>query len=805
MSEALPLFHARYFPLALTLVLLMLVLAFHIGAARIREGAWQVMHVERQFRAIFENAPEGILIIDALSHRILEANPFICQALGASSSSELNRLTYEAICTNGELDATEFFPRLSAKATVSVERRFQGNGHPELSAEVTGSCLQFGDRDVYLLFIRDLAPRKLLEKMRTESAERFGKLFAAAPNALLLIRSADHTIVDANPAALSLIGKKRDEVIGRICHRFICPSETGKCPITDLGQDIDNTERLLIGAGNTRIPILKQVTKLDLSGVPHLLESFIDIRHRKNMEQALATAKEAAEAANQEKSRFIAHMSHEIRTPMNALLGLIDILRAEIEIPRQKHYLELIRNAGESLLALLNDILDFSRIGAGRMELDETPFDLHALLGNTLELLSGKAASKHLELGSSLDASVPRWVIGDQFRLRQILLNLLNNAVKFTERGSIRLSASLAQDRGDGSVIVAFTVTDTGIGIPSDQMSHLFRSYSQVHHNGPGTREGAGLGLAICRQLVHLMRGEIDVTSTPGQGSSFRFTVRLTRHEQGPADVPPALTSGPVKSGPAGNLLLVEDDPINGRLAETILSQHGWNVTTVTSGSEAQHRAATEAFDLLLTDLQLPDSDGLALARAIREKERPSGGHLPIIAVTANASPADRQTCLDAGMDGYLPKPYTPQRLLAVIDATLAGCRKRGDDSILIDMDHLLRRVCGQTDVLRKLIEIFLGKYPGMMKELEESWAMHDLSRISSRAHTFKGTIGTFAADRVFEAVSAVERAARANDAAGVDAAMTAFVPLSRTFATELETLAGKLDAATGAPKEPTT
>jgi len=794
MTDATPLFHARYFPLALILVLLMLVLAFHIGTARIREGSWQVMQVERQFRAIFENAPEGILIIDALTHRILEANPFICRALGAPSTEELQKQTYEKICMNGEADATEFFPRLSGPAFAMVERRFQGPGQPELTAAVTGSCLKLRDRDVYLLFVHDLASRHLLEKMHNESEERFGKLFAAAPNAMLLIRAGDHTIVDANPAALALLGKKREEVIARVCHRFICPSEAGKCPITDLGQQIDNAERILIGPANSRIPILKQVTQLELGGVPHLLESFIDIRHRKGMEQALASAKEVAEAANQEKSRFIAHMSHEIRTPMNALLGLIDVLHAEIRVPRQQHYLELIRHAGESLLALLNDIIDFSRIGAGRMELDETPFDLHALLSNTLELLSGKAAAKHLELVSSIEAAVPRWVVGDQFRLRQILLNLLNNAIKFTERGSVRLSATLPTDEKDGPAVIAFAVRDTGIGIPSDQMAHLFRSYSQVHHGGSAGREGAGLGLAICRHLVHLMGGEIDVISQPGEGSTFRFTIRLRRHRQETVDAIAADDAPPVRTGPAGSILLVEDDEINGKLAETILTQHGWNVTLVTSGSEAARQAAATPFDLLLTDLQVSDTDGLTLTRTIRERERAAGGHLPIIAVTASASPSDRQSCLDAGMDGYLPKPYTPQRLLAVIAATLTSCRNRDDHSILIDTDHLLRRVCGQTDVLRKLISIFLGKYPGMLGELEAATAAQDLDRVSSRAHTLKGTIGTFAAERVFEAVSAVERAARARDAAGVETAMAAFVPLSQAFATELEALAASLD-----------
>ncbi|HNW36419.1 MAG TPA: ATP-binding protein, partial [Candidatus Ozemobacteraceae bacterium] len=595
MSDVLPVTQARHLPLALVLTVSMLLLAFHIGTARVAEGAWQVLQFEQQFRGIFENAPEGILMVDAETHLILAANPFMCHALGVAGIDELKLLHYEDICQNGFHDSQELFPRIKAAERFFVERQFHSSTSQDFYAELTGSHLKLRNREVFLLFIRDLAARRLLERMRMESEERFRNLFAAAPNGFLLIREADHTIVDANPAALALLGKTHAEIVGRICNKFICPSEMGKCPLTDLGQKIDNTERLLIGPQGSRIPILKQVIRLDLGGMPHLLESFIDIRHRKEMELALATAKEAAEAANLEKSKLLAHMSHEIRTPMNALLGLIDVLRAELTVPRQKHYLDLIKSAGESLLALLNDILDLSRIGAGRMELDEALFDLHALIQTTLELLSGRAGSKRIELQMEMAPDLPRWVIGDQFRLRQILLNLLNNAIKFTDQGCVKLAVTSTPDATPGSIVIFVSVSDTGIGIPSDQISRLFRSFNQVHLTGVNRQEGTGLGLVICRQLVRLMQGDIEVDSEAGRGSTFRFTVRLRIPEKSAVPRPDGVSEGSTLPDAApsasanhfsGSVLLGEDNEVNSKLAETILKTGGWKVTIVAAGRE---------------------------------------------------------------------------------------------------------------------------------------------------------------------------------------------------------------------------
>ncbi len=793
---------SRHLPLALTLSLVILTLAFQIGTARVAEKAQQAVQFEQQFKSVFENAPEGILIVDADTHVILAANPFLHRALGVSDHERMQQLRYEDICQDGTGDAASFFPQLAEGGAAAVERRLQYSAGNAFQGEITGSFLKTRERNVFLLFIRDLTSRRLLEKMRNESEERFKKLFAAAPDGFILIREEDHTIVEVNTAALEMLGRPYDEVIGRVCHEFICPSERGKCPISNLHQTIDRSERVLIGHDGKRIPIIKQVIKLALGGAPHLLENFIDIRQRKEMELALSRAKEAAEAANLEKGRFIAHMSHEIRTPMNALLGLIDVLHAEVTVPRQQHYLALIRSAGESLLALLNDILDFSKIGAGRMELEESLFDLPVLLQATLDLLSGKAAAKRIELVRELDPQLPRLVIGDQFRLRQVLLNLLNNAIKFTDAGSVRLSAVRTPPAETDSVVIAVAICDSGIGIPEDQISRLFESFSQVRSNGVPRKEGTGLGLTICRQLVHLMKGEISVTSEPGKGSTFRFTAKFRLPEV--SETPTGQESPGVaaeKKDISGRILVAEDNDINRKLAEALLESGGWNVTSVTTGRELVERVAASAFDVVLADIQMPDMNGLEAARSVRARETTTGGHLPLIALTGNDVSENADIIEAAGFDGCLQKPFTRQQLFDVIADTLD--RLRGGVPVTIDVEHLMKRVCGDAGVLLKMIDIFLAKYPGQLAALERASAGGDMTETSARAHSLKGAIGTYASEKVFQAIGEVERAARAGSPGEAALALATFTPLLRSFVGELQALQAKLRKESGVRLEP--
>jgi PAS domain S-box-containing protein len=514
--------------------------------------------------------------------------------------------------------------------------------------------------------------------------------------------------------------------------RFPVTYSQGESPQAFASVWVDVTERVV---ANQRLEEINQN-----------LEQIVNERTRE-----LMIAKDEALAASQSKAEFLANMSHEIRTPLNAIIGLAHIALASKPEPRQQTYLEKMRGSGEHLLEVINDILNFSRMEAGKLVLDHSEFSIDQLIDKTVDLVWEKAAAKGLQVNVEIDPQIPKSLLGDSLRLGQILINFCANAVKFTDQGSISIRATKVRDWQD-RVELLFEVDDTGIGIESEKLDSLFQPFHQVDSSSARRFEGTGLGLSISKNLADLMRARIDVKSTAGQGSCFRLRVQLEKNSRAPAPDILQADALPKPLAPVNcTVLAVEDNLLNQEIIQSLLEAMGAGVTCVGSGPEAIALIQRQQFDLILMDIQLPGMDGVEATAHIRELVQ--GKHLPIIAVTANALPGDKEMYLAAGMDDYLSKPIEPAQLHRVLGhwgqaSRIAVSQVTAADSFSVlhkagvDTARALYNLMDNETLYRRLLERFAQEragFPAQLHALLETNQPEALNQV----HSLKSLAGS--------------------------------------------------------------
>ena len=524
------------------------------------------------------------------------------------------------------------------------------------------------------------------------------------------------------------------------------------------------------------------------------VRTFADVTAWKRAQEELTAARDAAETAMRTRAQFLAVISHEIRTPLNGIIGTADLMGRDALTVQQQGYMRIIEESSRHLLSLVDDVLDFSRIDRGQIEIEAIPFEPRAVLSDVIDMLTPHAAAGGLRLTGQVGEAVPQRVVGDPRRLRQVLLNLIGNAKKFTEAGSIdvHMAATRSDDAPDAWRLIC-RVSDTGIGMSAEATQRLFQEFTQIDGSIARRFGGTGLGLAISRRLVEAMGGSISVQSTPGVGSTFTFDIRVGVATT--EDAPLPCTSAPL---PPIAVLLAEDDLVNRLVATRMLEKLGCTVTIAEDGSRALEAVRQRAFDLVVMDVMMPNMDGLAATRAIRFLPDRNGA-IPIVGLTANAFASDEAACRAAGMDGFLSKPVTLERLAAAITQTIA--RRRPAEPVTPTPSPPAGTLCASRlvqltealgqETVDRMIAAFHEGMPTQIGAMRAQAAANDHGGLLRTAHALAGSAATLGFDELADAAKTLERGLRERSAGDAVAQTDAIGDLAQRALTQLATECG--------------
>jgi two-component system sensor histidine kinase/response regulator len=876
--------------------------------------------------------------------RLELVNPAFEKLFGYTSDEaigqRIDHLLYPGSLSRDEMDGR--LQRVKKETIHETAKRKKKNGDlVDVEVHAVPLSLESGEHNVLALY-QDISERTEAQRALRESEELFRTVSAAAPIGIFYT-GPNGKILYTNKRWEEMTGRKAQDAMRSGWADAVHPEDRAvveKLWESGFALQIELKDQCRFLTPEGHVNWVQWQTRA-LVGPDGTLQGYVgvieDITKQRAAEQRLKEAKEAAEAASRAKSEFLANMSHEIRTPMNGILGMTDLaLDTELK-PEQREYLEMVRSSAESLLGIINDILDFSKIEAGHLDLECVSFSLLDCIESALEPLAVRAQQKGLEVTWALQGDIPDFLMGDPTRLRQVLINLAGNAIKFTKQGEVSVRAERLQSK-DGLIPIRFSVSDTGIGIPQEKQQQIFDAFSQADSSTTREFGGTGLGLSISARLIQMMKGKIELESAPGKGSTFAFTVpfliatgaipvlpamahpammneralvvddneinrnllmqllpqwgllttcaangaealeqfkksleegapfsvvlldqnmpgmdgyevagkiRLLAKKKQPVII--ILSSAPASVEPARlkklgidrtlikplrratlyeairhglklpapgketrslrdetekarclRVLLVEDNRVNQKLAMRLLEKVGHQVTLAINGREAIEALKLNFFDLVLMDIQMPVMGGVEATQKIRDAERESGGHIPIIAMTAHAMAGDAEKYLSAGMDGYVSKPVRAGFLRAEIDrlarphlAETPGPNHQEEKDMpnaMIDFTELLARVENDRELMRDLLQIFREEFPRHLQALRDAVDSLDGEKLAAEAHTLKGMLANLAAGQAADAAARLEKLGRSREVAEFQEACASFESISKELLLQLDT-----------------
>ena len=625
---------------------------------------------------------------------------------------------------------------------------------------------------------------QIVSRKEKNELENFENLFKVSID-MICVAGTDGYLQRVNPAFINTLGWNEKELMEGTLISFVHPDDVEKTilqlkSITRNESTFNFTCRIKTKGGEYKE--LQWIGTSDLEN-QKIYAIARDVTSRVRMEKELYNARIIAEQNAYAKDVFLANMSHEIRTPMNAITGFANLLADTSLDDEQREFVSNINIASGNLLAIINDILDISKIESGHISIEEIGFNVKELITNVHAILKQKSLEAGLDLVHTIDEKIPDFIVGDPTRLNQILLNLINNAIKFTEKGFVEIHAELADETEDNCNIL-FSVKDTGIGIPADKTTTIFERFTQADTDTTRRFGGTGLGLSICKSLVELQNGTIIVESTLGEGSVFKVSLPFKKmnHEITPQkEFSMKLTDHQKKI----KVLLVEDNLLNQKLALKVLQNFGFYPELAENGRIAVERLKTETYDVILMDLQMPEMDGYQATQHIRTVLKIN---TPIIAMTAHSLVGEKDKCIAVGMNDYIPKPFSPNELFTKITA-FANPEEDSEDSLvesafindeyLVDLSYLRELSAGNKEFENEMIELFLNQTPLDMKILEDAVNAVDFEKIRTTAHKLKSSFALLGIDEKGSLALMEENAGDAKNIAFIE---SCFLKLKQVF-----------------------